>query len=611
MSKQTGVLLELLTDPARSGTAKSAHLLGQVAAEVIAGGPDQSELKELAATALFQRQECTENPAEGGSVDRGLMYSVLAGLFQTLLVFDTSKVDAAKGQGTVKERILYVLAEAEESPTVIAQKAECAPEVASRALRSLRGDGLVERVTPSPGDDRRYHLYRLTAAGEQFIAGRFLGDDTPLPDQLEPPPAYDAAEQLVSMTRTVRHIGKHDPSIAATIAPTLEHLADSAADPQARADALGELCVLGRGATDMFSPEDKRRWYEGLLDLGHHSPSITARACYERGRWRQLYGAGEDNTAKALRDFTRARGAAESIVGDEKPYRLAWCFYQEATIAVHERRGEDGAALATQAREHFESITDEQFKSGQGVLACDILAARASWLGGNPRAARNKLQSVLTAARDHNYKRQIADARRWLGIIGADDGERDAGVYLGAAEVDYAELANSRLAAVTRAQKSSSDYLNSDKSHAQGEVLKSELRKVLEELSAAGGPDMSPLLYWQQAQLGRVIASITAWLDTDGHEANDAYREALELTAKFPDRGMQAEVLAEWWCSQWPDQPATVFGLRGLVGEADQSLVSDEVVNGAILLQDNNCQPCSAESEEANRDAVRRVLLTC
>ncbi|MBB3606626.1 hypothetical protein FHT40_006317 [Mycolicibacterium sp. BK556] len=607
MSKQAGVLLELLSAPERTDDAKSAHLIGQVVAEVIAGGPDRADMKKIAATALLLQQDRAVGGSEEVAAGRGWVYSLIAGMFQTLMVYDKARSAASKGQGTVKERVLYVLAEGDEAATVIAQKADCAPEVASRSLRNLRDQGLVERVGQGPAHDQRFHIYRLTPAGEKFIDGRLLGDNTPLPDQPQAELVYDPTEQLACLTRLVRHVAKHDPSIAAPIAPTLEHLAGAATDPHVRADAFGELCVLGRSATDTAGADDMQRWYEGLLDLAHGSPSITARAYYERGRRRQMNEAGAGNAQEALRDFARAREAAQGIEGDERSHRLAWCSYQEAVIALHERRAVDAQIRGLEAKGLFETITDEQFEAGAAELACDIVVARALWMDGKAGVARKKLESVLEVARANNYKRQIADARRWLGIIAADDGAPDAIVNLSVAEAFYQQTANSHLAAVTRAAMSSSEYLSSDMSVAQAEVLKTKLMTVLHELSDSAPAATSQLRCWEKARLWRSIAVVTVQQDGGAEEADAAYRVALECSAKSHDVQGQSDILVEWWGQRRPHQQVTPVDLRAFT-KTTATVVADDVINEAIARLTTDCPPGAFGGAVERRDLVRHAF---
>lgn len=584
MSKTTDVWEELLEKSLNASSDRSVHLLGQVTAEVINGDTTLLELERLVANAQVKQLSAADTPVGEPPHPMRHTYSLLVGLLQTLVVDRDESQDHGKGQGTVMERALYVLAQGPATPSTVAKKAGCAQAVASRTLRRLRDEKLAERVTTDPANDGRFHEHQLTPDGEAWVNRRFLGDTASFTDAREPDafhaPQFNAEVQLSNLLRTARRINKYDPSSAASLAPIIEQLAGTVTNTEIRADALGELCVLARSAKDKFSPEDTRRWYESLLDLTDVSPAVTARAYYERGRWRMLYEAPAGNPDGALIDFDRARRAARNIDGEERLYRTGWCSYQEALIALHRGDGATATTRATDAKYDFESLTDERFDAMQAAFACDILTARADHLVGRRSAAKRKLEAVLLVAERLNYKRQIADARRWLGHLEAQDGDSDAETILAAAADSYQQLAENDIAAEMRATKSSFAYLNSDMSDAYATVFKNDLIRYCDQLRT----DRSPAYYWRKATLSRRLAIVIAQSDSASDEARQAFISALHDYAMSRDFKGQSEVLAWWWIFVRPNEGATKAGLQSLIRSNGVELLADDIIDSAILV---------------------------
>jgi DNA-binding MarR family transcriptional regulator len=610
MGKSVVALLELLDSPRGQDADMSAHLLGQVAAEVISGNTAPSMLEEIALKAMeHQIGDAAENASEPAAELR-TAYALLVGLFQTLQVLREATASSSKGHITVKERILLALAQAPATPTMVAEQTGCARAVASRKLRELREDKLVERVAGDPADDARFHTHRLTLDGEAWVDRRFMGETAAPGDDAQPDVAtatpIDADEQLATLILAARQLNRQDPAAASSLAPIVEKLAEEAGDPQLRADALGELCVLARSAQDNFDTDDMRRWRDALMDLADVSPSVTARAYYERGRWRMVHEPPAGNPEGALVDFRHARAAAANMSGDEKLHRLAWCSYQTSLIALHSGDDVMATSLATEAKAHFEEIADAQFNGRQGALACEILIARAEQRAGNSGAAKRRLELVLLMAQKSDYKRQFADAQRWLGQYEAEDGDSEAEANLTAAAEAYQHLANGEAAAMVRATKSSYAFLRSDMSDEYLAVLKKDLMR----LSDVERGDQTPAGIWRKATLCRRLGVAISQTASDASEADGAFASALENYIRSRDTRAQSETLAWWWLLVHGPHGATAASLRGLADESGVEQLAEDVIASAVAV----CGDLTMDAERGRRDdhtaLVRHALLS-
>lgn len=586
MSKAVTALLELLDEQADGDVFQLAHLLGQVTADVVTSTPSVEDVKSVVASAQIRQVAGVDEHSN----ELRLVHGLLVGLFQTLQVSSSSKGGTAGGQRTVKERILFALAEAPAGPTDLGKHVGCATEVASRALRTMREQKLVHRVKSGGPADRRYHLHELTDDGENFVDRRLAGDVATLSDLGEDAPgaSVDQTAELRGLIRAVRHISKQDPLVAAELAPTIDRLKGQESDPKLRAEAIGELCVLARSVKDLYGADDMRRWHEELLDMASIDDAISARAYYERGRWRMVYEAPGGNIDGALRDFHRAIEVAENIGGPEKRYRLGWCMYQLALIELHDGKSEPARLKAQKAKEHFVTIEDDGFEAKQGEIASDILIARAHLIEGKGveghRFAKRILESTIPVAESNGYTRQVADARLWLGKVEGEENDDNAVIHLSAAARSYAAMGNDDLAVDAKAARSSLRYRRSDQSDAQATVLKVDLEEFSKELSATDRGSYPPAYYWRLATLWRKVGVLASELGQSGSEVTGAFQRALDNSLKSKNRHGQSETLAVWWSFQNPGKKPSHSALRELVIEGGGMEVPAHIIGTAISL---------------------------
>ncbi|OBK09192.1 hypothetical protein A5637_30415 [Mycolicibacterium fortuitum] len=222
-------------------------------------------------------------------------------------------------------------------------------------------------------------------------------------------------------------------------------------------------------------------------------------------------------------------------------------------------------------------------------------------------AAKRKLESVLLVAERLNFKRQIADARRWLGNLEARDGNGDAESNLAVAAESYQQLANNDIAAEVRATKSSFIYLNSDMSDAYATVYKNELRRLSDEL----GADRSPAYYWRKAALSRRLAIVIAQSQGASDEAKRAFVSALHDYAMSHDSRGQSEVLAWWWIFVRPNEHVTRAGLKTLVRSTGVELLADDIIESAIVVCHRfTLRPSDVDGgRDAHKALLREALL--
>ncbi|BCN48396.1 hypothetical protein RE9416_16970 [Prescottella equi] len=575
MTKPVAALLELLEDGPGGDELRYAHLIGQVAAEVIASSPVRTDIKRV--TAEIQLHQIDSNALRPS-------YATLLGLFQTLLAqtyVEPKKLD----QGPVKERILVALAAAPAGSTELAKKIGCASAVASRGLRTLREQNLVRRLTAESPADRRYHLHELTEDGEQFVDRRVAGDQTVLSDDLEEgqttaPPTIHGDDELRQIIKLTRHINRHDPKRAVDIAGTLERLKDQAVEPRLRAEAIGELSVMTRGVNNLFGRHDLERWYNELLDMADVDPSIAARAYYERARWRMMYEPPAGDVDGGLRDLERARQIAQTLNGNEKNYRLAWCLYQEAIVSLHRGDPSQTVTKIQKAKNYFDLIDDEGLEPIQGALASDVILARALYEQGQTALAVRELKTVAATAKASSYPRQVADAQLWLGRWEAASGANDTD-YLSAAVRSYEELGNPDLAVEAKSIDSARRYFASDRSALFTSVLKSELNDYTRQLSREGAENDPPAISWRRALLLRKVGVVSCLENSEG-EADDAFLQSLNTYLTTKNQRGASETIAQWWLCRRGTKPTTHSDLSDFIVEFGGKHVQDDVLDAVI-----------------------------
>jgi len=238
-------LRERLAAPDESFDPDSAHLIGQLAAELAASASEQ-ELSQLAVEirALERDTEHERPPTVRQSV-----LAVMSGLVQSVLGDRQSAVGAGIPLD-IRDRVLNLLVIAPQNPIGLSNAIGCSPAVTSRALTGLREAGLVEATTSSETDDDPTVVHELTTKGEarqdDLFFGRRIDDDEQSP--------YDYGQVLVPLTEVVAELNTHAPAIAEVLYPGLSVVLDRVDDPGLRAAAVNELGGRGKGNPDATFP---------------------------------------------------------------------------------------------------------------------------------------------------------------------------------------------------------------------------------------------------------------------------------------------------------------------------------------------------------------------
>lgn len=577
MNARVDALLELLTEPSDSSGLRIEYLIGQVAAEVIAGHPSGRDLAKVAAKAQIMAYDgSTENGA------RRELLAMVAGMFNALKAQWSSNENYS--QTSVKERLLFSLAEETAGPTELSVRAGCAIAVTSRNLRALREQGLVRIVDVGAHIDGRRRLHELTKQGHEVVAAQIEGRD----DGLIAEPVSNREEavdsELLRLVDVMRRTGRHDPKTAAELAPSVERLQSRATDSRIRAEALGELCVIARSVRDCYDGTDLEHWYEELFDIAGDDAGIEARAHYERGRWQMIYGDPESGPKSAVEDFERAMVVAEGIAdSDEKRMRLGWCEYQLATIDLH---GDDPATAgrrASAAKEHFAVVVDdERWCSQQDEISATILAARAhDALGGDDaKRARRMLEDVIPLAEEHRFYRQLADARFHLGRMEAGNDQGEAMLRLASASRDYAAVGKGDLSVVASVAEEVVRYASKNPADVHTDALRLVLRRFSDDLVGADRGSYPLALYWRVATISKTAAELARAQGLE-EEAEVEYRRAFDWYEKAKDAKGQADVIAAVWHLRQFGGTATSDRLRSLTAELGWYKVSDEVLDSS------------------------------
>ncbi|MGH3958944.1 hypothetical protein [Mycobacterium sp.] len=286
MSETAVALRELLESAREVIDTPTAYLIGQLAAELIASAPD-AELSGLV-VAIHDSQPSSSSDRQAAPTPRQSVLSMVSGLLQGVLAdrqsaapigsalpvgarmslvggvpADQPAAERTGSPATVRERVLNLLAIEPRNPTSLSTEIGCSIATASRALRGLRENGLVESGTDSDFDlaDRRYVMYQLSDKGEKRQADRFFGqlkdedDAMSEAEKADEGEGYDYGQLLAPLTHLAAELNKHDPAIAAELYPTLDALKDQVDDPKLRAAAVSELRMLARTNPDLGSAE--------------------------------------------------------------------------------------------------------------------------------------------------------------------------------------------------------------------------------------------------------------------------------------------------------------------------------------------------------------------
>ena len=578
MGTSVASLLELIEEGSAADDAQFAHLLGQLVAEVVVTPPRADDVKEITSGLQFS------STMTDGSVDTPglhLAYTVLLGMFQALYVELSSQPERA-GQASVKERILFALAESSAGPTEIAERVGCATEVASRTLRMLREEKLVQRAETTGPSDRRYHIQELAPEGEAFVDRRLSGDFAPLPDESLPADdAISAPESATAELRGVvdlaRHLNARDPRRAASLGPTLERLKSQVDDRLLRAEAIGELCVTARSVKGTYDRNDLERWYNELLDMADVDPRIAARGYYERSRWKTMYESPGGLFDKALKDLARAREVAERLQGDDKHHRLGWCAYQEAAAALYEDDFPLALQRAEEAQRNFDEVTSADLEPEHGTYASELIRVRALHGSGKAAEAVRDLRALALSADQAGYLRQSADAQMWLGRWEASAGEA-ADERVAAALRTYEELGNTELAVEAKAVKSALQFFDSDGSTPHAVVLQSQLAELLTKLQSDAGRLYPRAHYWRTATLWRKLGVVAAQAGAYD-ESDNAFRTSLQTYVETGNVVGQEDTLVCWWITRHQGESVSPTAVEEWAVEVGAKLLSSKVIS--------------------------------
>jgi Bacterial regulatory protein, arsR family len=222
-------------------TDRECHLIGQLAAELIASASEQELSQAIVMIKELRRDTDPEDlrrdsDPEGALSVRQSLLSTMSGLLQSVLG-DRQSPGRLGVPLDVRERVLNLLVIAPQNPTELSNAIGCSPAITSRSLTGLHDAGLVEPRSDSEGADEEFPVYELTTKGEQRQDDRFFGRLADGPEI----PKYDYGEVLQSLTGVVAELNTHDPAIAEVLYPGLAVLNDQVYDPQLRAAAVNEL----------------------------------------------------------------------------------------------------------------------------------------------------------------------------------------------------------------------------------------------------------------------------------------------------------------------------------------------------------------------------------
>jgi hypothetical protein len=233
VSETVTSLGELLATPDAELDNVRSHLIGQLAAELVASGSEQDLSQAVIAIKDLQRGADQE---AAPSVRQSLL-SVVSGLLQSVL----GNRQSAGGVSlplTVQDRVLNQLVLGQRNPIDLSNAIGCSPAVTKLALTGLRDAGLVEPTPDSESADDEHVTYELTARGEKRQDDRFFGE---LVDDHVKQPEYDYGQVLGPLTQVVAELNTYDPVIAQALYPGLHVLTNQVYDPQLRAAAVNEL----------------------------------------------------------------------------------------------------------------------------------------------------------------------------------------------------------------------------------------------------------------------------------------------------------------------------------------------------------------------------------
>jgi len=232
VSETVASLRELLDASDEQLDDERSHVIGQLAAELVASGSEQDLSQAVIAIKDLKRGA---DQGAAPSVRQSLL-SAVSGLLQSVL----GSRQSATGINlplSVQERVLNLLVLGEQTPIDLSNAIGCSPAVTSLALTGLHDAGLVEPTPDSESADDQHVTYQLTARGEKRQDDRFLGE---LADDYVKP-QYDYGQVLTPLTQVVAELNTYDPAIAQVLYPGLRVLTSQVYVPQLRAAAVNEL----------------------------------------------------------------------------------------------------------------------------------------------------------------------------------------------------------------------------------------------------------------------------------------------------------------------------------------------------------------------------------
>lgn len=548
VSETVASLGELLDSADEVVDGPTSYLIGQLAAELI-GSASDAELSRLIVAA---HRQSGSSDREVAPPARQSLLSMLSGLLQGVLG-DRESAGRAGSPLTVRERVLNLLAIEPRNPKSLSSEIGCSMATASRALRRLHDNELVEKTSNPDLADGRYVMYQLTDKGEKRQEDRFFGqlEDDPVSEGDYEDDGYDYGQSLTQLTQLVAELNNHDPAIAAELCPALDAFKDRVDDPELRAAALGELSVLSRSRPDLVSAERSHDWVDEFIALAQdENPLIAARAYYERARWTMRYHNSDDSSIEG--DLTTAQKHAAEAGGPEGAYRNAWCLYQRASRALWRRDWTQAESLARSASTQFANVGDHH-----GWLTSQIVAARAELALGEVTAAADHLAEVVESAKRYSYKRQLADGLFWWGQAKIWIDDDDARETLDAAAKLYSELGDQDWSAVAKSSAETALFIAGEMNAKAARSLRKELEKTSAEIEKSTDTLSSLAHYWKAASINRRIGVLSA-VAGDNQRADEAWDRAVAGYQESDSPEGIAVTMASYWLAQKtdPTQPS-------------------------------------------------------
>lgn len=579
MSSSVHALLDLIDEGPGGDVQQFAHQIGLVSAEVIASSPTSVDAASI--TSALQRSMPRAEDAKSS-------YATILGLFQKVRDGMVSQTHTGN-QGSVKERVLFVLAGGSRGVTELSNAIGTDPAVVSRALRNLREHGLVKREENSGPADARYKFHELTEEGAEFVDSRIAGSQHTLGDSGQGDRRdcvqSDLREELQRLLKLARWLTKREPTLAHTYAMSLERVKENIEDPALRAEALGELSVIARSVKGLFDKIDLKRWLDELEDLAELDSSIAARAYYERARWRAAYEPQSLRHDAVIRDLGRSAAVAEKISDPDSRFnRLAWCYYHQALIQLRERQLEPALELISCAQKHFSKVADAELDPDYGVLLCKVVQARVLWESGERPRARSEMKSALAIARQSGFPRPTADALYLLGRWESDSSDKYVGNLTLAAEF-FSKAANGDREVEALAREGFQQFLNYHESVEQGTFLAVRLQEYLDVLSSSS-PGSDPLsVKRSRAAIGIMLGTVKERIG-ESHEADAVFRDMLRATLAASGGFEAASTVASWWAVRNGPAAASYGAVRKFLVDTvhidTEEVVEDDFIGIAV-----------------------------